>query len=222
MEYDDAMNESLSFRQLNTAHYCICEHKWFIITYKIVYGLLIFILLWEVNMKRCFILVLSIILSLAGCSSELSEYEQAALVAEDFFEIIYDIDNYNQVKFEDDFYSFSIYHNKQLLNVSEYFTENGFTHMKGLSYIYRIIKSAYFKEMSIEILSIEFDNVIDESTEGKMFFDYSIELLLTFGDGITEVVIKEGKIKLLKTETWKIDHIKEINFPLKVDDELYR
>ena len=76
-------------------------------------------------MKRCFILVLSIILLLASCNSELSEYEQSALVAKDFFEIIYDIDNYNQVKSEDDFYSFSIYHNKQLLSVSEYFTENG-------------------------------------------------------------------------------------------------
>ncbi len=173
-------------------------------------------------MKRCLILLLSIILLLASCNSELSEYEQSALVAKDFFEIIYDIDNYNQVKSEDDFYSFSIYHNKQLLSVSEYFTENGFTHMKGLSYIYRVIKSAYFKEMSVEILSIEFDKVIDESTEGKMFFDFSIELLLTFDDGSTEVVMKEGKIKLIKTETWKIDHIKEINFPLKVDDELYK
>ncbi len=169
-------------------------------------------------MKNYLIIILVIITLLAGCKSEPTEFDLASEVADKYLKEVYDIVDFNEIESENDYYRFSIYNNEKLLNTDEYLTDHGFVELKGISYIIRVLQSAYNREMNIKVLSIQYDNVNDKSGEGKMFFDYSVELELTFSDSSTEIVNKEGKMKLLKNDMWQIDHIKETNFPLCVQD----
>lgn len=165
-------------------------------------------------MKNYLIILLILSAMLSGCASEPTEIEKATVVVNDFLDCAYNIEDYNDLLSKNDYYKYSLYESEKLLSIHYCFTEDGFKEFMGIKYIYRVLECAQYGEINIKLLSIEYSQVNDQSIDGKMFFDYSAEIEVTYKDGLTEVFVKKGKIKLLKDEKWQIDHIKETNFPL--------
>jgi hypothetical protein len=173
-------------------------------------------------MKRYLIVVLIIVVAISGCAvapleEEPNDVELATAVVDGFFSCVFDIPDYQAVASENDYYQFSLYNDAKLLLVYSEFTEFGIRELMGNRYVYRAISSAYYKKSNIKVLDIQCDNVTYKSDEGKIFLDFTVELELTASDGSVELVEKTGKIKLIKEETWKIDHILDTNKPLQID-----
>ncbi len=72
--------------------------------------------------------------------------------------------------------------------------------------MYEIIFNAYFEEINIEVLNIDYD-LLNTENDGSIAFNYSVKLQSKFTDRESEVIQEEGKIYLIKEETWRIDHI---------------
>lgn len=158
------------------------------------------------------LLILLTLIALQGCSTELSDIDQAKETVTQYMNIIYKVENYTLFDIEDyDSYMESIEDYKEL--ALPYVTQKFMEASIGNRIPTWIKKSASVNEFNLRVSNIVLDQI--QQDNDKIYMDYELTLVLNYSDDHQEEVIKTGKLQLLKVdEEWKLNHEKAGNYPI--------
>ena len=163
------------------------------------------------------LLILITLIALQGCSTELSDIDQAKETVTQYMNIIYTVEDYSLFNLED-FNSYLDYIDDYKSLAEPYATQKFMEASIANRLPTWIKKSAAMNEFNLQVSDIEFDQI--QQDNDKIYMDYKLTLSLSYPDGNQEEVIKTGKLHLLKVnEKWKLNHEKAGNYPIANRDD---
>ncbi|MEA3422616.1 MAG: hypothetical protein U9Q80_02260 [Bacillota bacterium] len=165
--------------------------------------------------KLLFVLIITLILQLMACSHKDSRIESAKNISNEYLSKLYTIDDYTQLDYNSSEKLDELY-KEYVQKFQNLVTEDMIELIKANREITLIVKTAIEKEINIEVIGIEFNQINED--EDKIFLNFELSLKLIYSDGTSETVIKNGALQLIDNDGLKINHCKGINYPFEILD----
>jgi len=151
------------------------------------------------KVKKYFIILVTILVILALVLFSLSVEKEAQTVVKEYLTKLYDI-NYEDINLD----------SSNAIKLSEefkpYFTDKGYTKSYNNRDFLIPITSAKNGGYSLDLNDIELKKYSEEEN-GKLIYDYDLEMKLIYIDGTTSIITQHGQITLLNISgNWKINN----------------
>lgn len=162
--------------------------------------------------KRSRWVLLLILIVMVGCAQAPSDFMLASDSATQFMIATYEVDDYSGYDLSDMAELESITE-EYVTRIEPFATQQGIDEYLGNRVRWGVVKAATVRGFNLAIGEVVLDAFNMEGD--KAFMDYEVNLILTYDDGSSGNVKKNGKLQLLKVDgVWKINHEKSTSYPI--------